>query len=72
MNISVPAATLFAKDLVVAELLILTDCLGRRTHSLAMALNYLTDIERGNLQLTGDPEVIKDQGARLCGLSHPI
>jgi LDH2 family malate/lactate/ureidoglycolate dehydrogenase len=77
MNLSATAATRFAKELfcaagmdvdkatTVAELLILTDCLGRRTHGLAMALNYLADIEKGNLQLTGDPEVIKDQGATV-------
>jgi LDH2 family malate/lactate/ureidoglycolate dehydrogenase len=77
MNISMTAATKFSKELfvaagmdidkatTVAELLILTDCLGRRTHGLAMALNYLTDIEKGNLQLTGEPLVIKDQGATV-------
>jgi LDH2 family malate/lactate/ureidoglycolate dehydrogenase len=77
MNISAQEATSFALKLLVAagmdvdkattvaELLILTDCLGRRTHGLAMALNYVADIEKGNLQLTGEPEVIKDHGATV-------
>jgi LDH2 family malate/lactate/ureidoglycolate dehydrogenase len=77
MNIATTAATSFGKELfvaagmdvekatTVAELLILTDCLGRRTHGLAMALNYLADIEKGNLQLTGEPLIIKDQGATV-------
>jgi LDH2 family malate/lactate/ureidoglycolate dehydrogenase len=77
MNISISAATDYAnaifcaagmdaeKAKTVADLLVLTDCLGRRTHGLAMAVSYLNDIEKCNLQLTGQPEVLKDTGATL-------
>lgn len=49
----------------VGRLLILTDMLGRRTHGLAMAPLYLTDIRNGRMQITGQPEVIKDTGATM-------
>jgi LDH2 family malate/lactate/ureidoglycolate dehydrogenase len=53
------------KATAVSDLLIVTDMLGRRTHGLAMAANYLADIEKDNLQIVGEPTVIKDSGATL-------
>lgn len=50
------------KARTVARLLVLTDAMGRRTHGLAMAVLYLADIHKGGMQLTGQPEVIKDNG----------
>jgi LDH2 family malate/lactate/ureidoglycolate dehydrogenase len=53
------------KARTVAELLVLTDMMGRRTHGLAMVSNYLADIEKGGMRLSGEPAVIKDKGATL-------
>lgn len=49
----------------VARLLVLTDMMGRRTHGLAMAPLYLADIAKGGMQTTGEPQVLKDNGATL-------
>jgi L-lactate dehydrogenase len=51
------------KARTVARLLVLTDMMGRRTHGLAMAPLYIADIRKGNLQVRGQPEVVKDTGA---------
>ena len=47
------------------RLLILTDMMGRRTHGLAMASLYLAQIGKGEIRVTGQPEVVKDTGATL-------
>ncbi len=39
--------------------------LGRRTHGLAMAPLYLEEIRKGNLQVAGEPEVVRDTGATV-------
>jgi L-lactate dehydrogenase len=49
----------------VARLLVLTDMMGRRTHGLAIAPLYIDDIGRGAMQVTGEPQVMKDTGATL-------
>jgi LDH2 family malate/lactate/ureidoglycolate dehydrogenase len=66
------AAALFAaagmeqeKADCTARLLVLTDMMGRRTHGLAMAPLYLTAIEKGNLRVKGEPEIVKDTGATM-------
>jgi LDH2 family malate/lactate/ureidoglycolate dehydrogenase len=46
----------------VARLLVLTDAMGRRTHGLAMAPLYLADIGKGGMAVTGEPEVVTDNG----------
>jgi LDH2 family malate/lactate/ureidoglycolate dehydrogenase len=53
------------KAAIVAELLILTDMMGRRTHGLAMAINYLAEIAKGQMRTTGQPTIIKDTGATV-------
>jgi LDH2 family malate/lactate/ureidoglycolate dehydrogenase len=53
------------KAATVAELLIQTDMLGRRTHGLAMAVNYLAEIAKGTMRTTGGPTVITDTGATV-------
>jgi LDH2 family malate/lactate/ureidoglycolate dehydrogenase len=53
------------KAATVAELLIQTDMLGRRTHGLAMAVSYLAGIAKGTMRTTGQPTVIKDTGATV-------
>lgn len=50
------------KAQTLGRLLVLTDAMGRRTHGLAMASLYLADIEKGGMMLTGEPEVVKDNG----------
>ena len=74
---SVAALTAFGKSLflalgmdddkasTVSRLLVLTDMMGRRTHGLAMAPLYAADIRKGDMQVTGEPEVAKDTGATL-------
>ena len=46
----------------VARLLVLTDAMGRRTHGLAMAPLYLADIQNGGMTVSGEAQVIKDNG----------
>ena len=46
----------------VARLLVLTDAMGRRTHGLAMATSYLADIGQGGMRITGEPQVVSDNG----------
>jgi L-lactate dehydrogenase len=74
---SVAAATEFAGALLaatgmdgdkartVARLLVLTDMMGRRTHGLAMAPLYVAEILKGGMQVTGQPEIVRDTGATL-------
>lgn len=76
-NISVADLIRFAADLfraagvdaekavTVAELLVLTDQMGRRTHGLAMAPLYLAEIAKGTMSPSGEPEVVRDAGATL-------
>ena len=47
----------------VARLLVLTDAMGRRTHGLAQAPDYLAEIQKGNMATTGSYVVVKDNGA---------
>ena len=54
-----------AKAETVGRLLVLTDMLGRRTHGLAMAPLYLSEIEKGGMRATGEPEVVRDTGATV-------
>src|SRR5215510_5389020 len=49
----------------VAQLLVLTDMMGRRTHGLAIVPLYIDDIRSGAMRVTGEPEVVKDTGATL-------
>jgi LDH2 family malate/lactate/ureidoglycolate dehydrogenase len=77
VHFSVEALTRFAEGLMgavgmdadkattVARLLILTDGLGRRTHGLAMAPLYIAAIRKGDMQVKGQPAVVKDTGATL-------
>ena len=51
-----------AKAQTVARLLVLTDAMGRRTHGLAMAALYLADIAKGGMTVSGDLQVVKDNG----------
>src|SRR5215468_6660938 len=53
------------KARTVARLLILTDMMGRRTHGLAIVPLYIDDIRKGAMQVTGQPEVVKDTVATL-------
>ena len=59
---SFPAGIDGGKSRTVARLLVLTDAMGRRTHGLAMAALYLADIHRGGMTVSGEPQVIKDNG----------
>src|SRR5262245_60054858 len=54
-----------AKAETVARLLVLADMMGRRTHGLAMAPLYLAEMDRGNMRITGEPEVIRDTGSTV-------
>ncbi len=54
----------------LARLLVLTDAMGRRTHGVAMAALYLADIEKGGMQLTGDPTVVTDNGISAVWDGH--
>jgi len=50
------------KAVTLAQLLVLTDALGRRTHGLAMAPLYLAELAKGTMAKTGEPEVVKQRG----------
>ena len=58
------------KARTVARLQVLTDAMGRRTHGLAMAALYLADINKGGMQLTGEPTIIKDNGISAVWDGH--
>jgi L-lactate dehydrogenase len=76
-NYSIDALTSFAASLlsatgmddekarIVARLLVLTDMMGRRTHGLAIVPLYIDDIRKGAMQVSGEPDVVKDTGATL-------
>ena len=50
------------KAQTAARLLLLTDAMGRRTHGQAMAALYLADIQKGGMTVSGDAQVVKDNG----------
>ena len=50
------------KAATLAQLLVLTDAMGRRTHGLAMAPLYLAELAKGTMARTGEPEVVKQRG----------
>ena len=50
------------KATTLAQLLVLTDALGRRTHGLAMAPLYLAELAKGTMSKSGEPEVVKQRG----------
>jgi LDH2 family malate/lactate/ureidoglycolate dehydrogenase len=50
------------KASTMAELLVLTDALGRRTHGLAMLPLYLAEIAKKTMTIRGEPEVINERG----------
>ena len=50
------------KATTMAELLVLTDALGRRTHGLAMLPLYLAEITKGAMTVRGEPEVVSERG----------
>ena len=49
----------------VAELLLLTDAMGRRTHGLAMVPLYLAEMAKGKLRGSGEPTVVSQRGVCL-------
>jgi len=50
------------KATVTAQLLVLTDMLGRSTHGLAQCDAYLKEITAGRMTCDGEPEVVADRG----------
>ncbi len=50
------------KAKTMAELLVLTDAIGRRTHGLAMLPLYLAEIAKGTMTVSGEPEVVSERG----------
>jgi L-lactate dehydrogenase len=50
------------KATTLAQLLVLTDALGRRTHGLAMVPLYLAELAKGTMAKSGEPEVVKQRG----------
>lgn len=50
------------KASTLAELLVLTDALGRRTHGLAMLPLYLAELAKGTMAKHGEPEVVNQRG----------
>jgi LDH2 family malate/lactate/ureidoglycolate dehydrogenase len=83
-NISIADLEAFAADLLqkagfnaekartTARLLVLTDAMGRRTHGLAMLPLYLVEIEKGGLQVQGEPTVLKDNGITAVWEGHHL
>jgi LDH2 family malate/lactate/ureidoglycolate dehydrogenase len=58
------------KASALARLLVLTDAMGRRTHGVSMAALYLADIQKGGMQLTGEPTIVKDNGISAVWDGH--
>lgn len=49
----------------VADLLLLTDMMGRHTHGLAQCEPYLLELANGRMTATGEPETLNDTGATV-------
>ena len=49
----------------VAQLLVLTDMLGRHTHGVALCPLYIDQLEKGLMAARGEPECLKDTGATV-------
>jgi LDH2 family malate/lactate/ureidoglycolate dehydrogenase len=60
------------KATTTARLLVLTDAMGRRTHGLAMLPLYLAEIEKGGLQVQGEPTIVKDNGITAVWEGHHL
>jgi L-lactate dehydrogenase len=58
------------KAATLARLLVLTDMMGRPTHGLAQAANYLAELEQGRMARAGRPEALRDTGATLVWDGH--
>jgi L-lactate dehydrogenase len=50
---------------VVADVLLESDLLGHTTHGLDMLAAYLADLDAGRMTKSGEPEVVRDDGAAL-------
>jgi L-lactate dehydrogenase len=50
---------------VLAQVLLEADLMGHTTHGLAMLPATLTNVEKGSVRRTGEPEVISDRGSAL-------
>ncbi|SAK99664.1 dehydrogenase [Caballeronia pedi] len=53
------------KARAVADLLVLTDMMGRSTHGLAQCSPYLDELASGRMTAAGRPEVVRDLGATV-------
>jgi LDH2 family malate/lactate/ureidoglycolate dehydrogenase len=53
------------KAAAVAEILVEGDLLGHTTHGLALLAPYLSELEKGGMAKTGDPEIIADFPAAI-------
>lgn len=53
------------KPETVARFLVEADLLGHTTHGLQLAPTYLTELESGGMNPTGEPEVVNDRGAAV-------
>ncbi|MGX9936567.1 Ldh family oxidoreductase [Advenella kashmirensis] len=56
----------------VAQLLVLSDAIGRRTHGLALVPLYLSELSSGGMRPTGDFEIISDRRAALVLDGHRL
>lgn len=54
-----------AKAASVADLLLLTDMMGRGTHGLAQCPAYLDELANGRMTGSGEPETVRDTGATV-------
>jgi LDH2 family malate/lactate/ureidoglycolate dehydrogenase len=54
----------------VAQLLVLTDMLGRHTHGVALCPLYLEQLEQGLMTPRGEPEWVRDHGAAVVWDGH--
>lgn len=50
---------------VVAEVLVDGDLFGHTTHGLALLAGYIDQIERKEMQIKGEPEILQEKGATL-------
>jgi L-lactate dehydrogenase len=49
----------------VAQLLLLTDMMGRHTHGLAQCAAYLAELQNQRMTATGEPQTLRDTGATV-------
>lgn len=56
----------------VTDVLVRADMMGHHTHGLSLMAHYLTEIEKGGMARSGEPETLRDDGTSLLIEGHRL